>query len=102
MSTADQITLLTEDIEDSFWQAQLVRPPSAKKDDGVVLVNLTAPYDTVWHRGLTCKFLPLLPERHIVYMIMKLVGNRGFTLTTGNSKWSRLRLPKNGVHRDPS
>jgi len=30
-------------------------------------------------------------------MIMEMVGNRSFTLTTGNGKRSRLRLLKNGV-----
>jgi len=43
----DQLTLLTQNIEDSF---------SAKKD-GAVFVNLTAVYDTVWHHGLTYKLL---------------------------------------------
>jgi len=36
-SAVDQITLLTQDIEDSF---------SAKKKAGVVFVNLTAAYHT--------------------------------------------------------
>jgi len=44
-SAVDQVTLLTQDIEDSF---------SAKKKAGVVFVDLTAAYDTVWHRGRTC------------------------------------------------
>jgi len=46
----DQVTLLTQDIEDSF---------SAKKKAGAVFVDLTAAYDTIWHRGLTCKLLLL-------------------------------------------
>jgi len=61
--------LLTQDIEDSF---------SAKKA-GAVFVDLTAVYDTVWHRGLTCKLLRLLPDKHMVRMIMEMVGNRSFT-----------------------
>ena len=52
---------------------------------------------TVWHRGLTCKLLQLVPDRHMVYMIMEMVSNRSFTLTTGNSKTTRLRHLKNGV-----
>jgi len=87
-SAVDQVTMLTQDIEDSF---------SAKKKAGALFVDLTAAYDTVWHRGLTCKLLRLLPDRHMVHMIMEMVGNRSFTLTTGNSKRSRLRRPKNGV-----
>jgi len=50
-STVDQVTLLTQKNEDSF---------SAKKKAGAVFVNLTAAYDAVWHRGLTCKLLRLL------------------------------------------
>ena len=56
-SAVGQVTLLTQDIEDSF---------SAKKKAGAVFVDLTASYDTVWHRGLICKLLRLLPDRHMV------------------------------------
>ena len=84
----DQVVLLTQNIEDSF---------EAKKKAGAVFVDLTAAYDTVWHRGLTCKLLRLLPDKHMVRMIMELVQNRSFTLTTGDSKRSRLRRLKNGV-----
>ena len=87
-STVDQVVLLTQNIEDSF---------EAKKKAGAVFVDLTAAYDTVWHRGLTCKLLRLLPDKHIVRMIMELVQNRSFTLTTGDSKQSRLRRLKNGI-----
>jgi len=87
-STVDQVTLLTQDIEDNF---------SAKKKAEAVFVDLTATYDTVWHCGLTCKLLRLLPDRHMVHMIMEMVDNRSFTLTTGNGKRNRLRRLKNGV-----
>ena len=87
-STIDQVVLLTQNIENSFV---------AKKKAGAVFVDLTAAYDTVWHRGLTCKLLRLLPDKHMVKMIMELVRNRSFTLTTGDSKQSRLRRLKNGV-----
>ena len=87
-STVDQVVLLTQNIEDSF---------EAKKKAGAVFVDLTAAYDTVWHRGLTCKLLRLLPDKHMVRMIMELVRNRSFTLTTGDSKQSRLRRLKNSV-----
>ena len=42
-STVHQVTLLTQDIEDSFQY---------NKKAGVVFLDLTAAYDTVWHRGL--------------------------------------------------
>jgi len=87
-SAVDQVTLLTQDIGDSF---------SAKKKAGVVFVDLTAACDTAWHRGLTCKLLQLLPDRHMVRMTMETVGNRSLTLTTGNEKRSRLRRLKNSV-----
>ena len=50
-STVDQVVLLTQNIENSF---------EAKKKAGAVFVDLTAAYDIVWHRGLTCKLLRLL------------------------------------------
>ena len=87
-STVDQVVLLTQNIEDSF---------EAKKKAGAVFIDLTAAYDTLWHRGLTCKLLRLLPDKHMVTMITELVRNRSFTLTTGDSKQSRLRRLKNGV-----
>ena len=87
-STVDQVVLLTQNIEDSF---------EAKKKAGAVFIDLTAAYDTVWHRGLTCKLLRLLPDKHMVKMIMELVRNRSFTLTTGDSKQSKLCRLKNGV-----
>jgi len=87
-STVYQVPLLTQDIEDSF---------SAKKKAGAVFVDLTSAYDTVWHHDLTYKLLQLLPDGHMVHMIMEMVGNRSFTLTTGNSKISRSRRLKNGV-----
>ena len=53
-----------------------------------MFVDLTAAYDTVWHRGLTWTLLQLLPDRHMVRMVMEIVGNRSFTLTTGHGKRS--------------
>ena len=92
-STVDQVVLLTQNIENSF---------EAKKKAGAVFVDLTAAYDTVWHRGLTCKLLRLLPDKHMVKMIMELVRNRSFTLTTGDSKQSRLPVLKTTFLRDRS
>ena len=87
-STMDQTVLLTENIEDSF---------EAKKKAGAVFVDLTAAYDIVWHHGLTCKLLRLLLDKHMVWMIMELVQNRSFTLTTGDIKQNRLRHLQNGL-----
>ena len=63
-ATVDQVVLLTQNIEDSF---------EAKNKAGAVFFDLTAAYDTVWHRGLTCKLLRLLTDKHMVKMIMELV-----------------------------
>ena len=59
-----------------------------------MFVDLTAAYDTMWHHGLTCKLLRLLPERHMVHMIMEIVSNRNFTLTTGNLPKEQVTTPQ--------
>ena len=87
-STVDQVVLLTQNIEDFF---------KVKKKAGAVFVNLTATYDTVWHRGRICKLLRLLLDKYIVRMIMESVQNQRFTFTTSDSKQSRLSRLKNGV-----
>ena len=87
-STVDQVTLLTQYIEDCF---------EAKETAGAVLVDLTAAYDTVWHRGLTLNLLRMLPDRHIVHFIVELISNRSFVLKTSDGHQSRLRRLKNGV-----
>ena len=87
-STVDQVATMTHEIENCF---------SAKKKTGAVFVDLTAAYDTLWHRGLASKLLRLIPDSNLVRMIMKLVQNRSFTFTTGNGKQSRLKRLKNGV-----
>ena len=60
---------MTQDIEDCF---------EAKKKHGAVFLDLTAANDTKWHHGLTCKQLCLLPDKHMVCMIMELVHNQNF------------------------
>ena len=59
----DQTVLLTQNIEDSFED---------KKKADAMFVDLTAAYDTVWNRGLTCNLLRLLPDKHMVLMILEL------------------------------
>ena len=89
-STEDQLTLLTQDSQDGFL---------AKTKAGAVFIDLTAAYDTVWYRDLTCMLLPMLPDRHMVLMIMEMFGNRSFNLCPGIGNQSRLRHLKNGVQR---
>ena len=85
-SIIDQVTLLTQDIKDSFRLRRLE-----------LCLSISQQPDTAWHRELTCKLLPLLPDRHMVRVTKEMVGNRSFTLTTRNGKRSRLRRLKNGV-----
>ena len=53
---------------------------------GVVFVNLTAVNDTVWHCSLTAKLLCLLPDKHMVSLVMELVCSQSFTLTCSAGK----------------
>ena len=87
-STVDQVTLLTQDIEDCF---------EGNQKAGVVLVDLTAAYDTVWHRGLIYKLLKLIPDRRMVSFIVQLISNRNFILKTSDGQTSRPRSLRNGV-----
>ena len=80
-STVDQVTLLTQDIQDCL---------EAKETAGAVLVDLIPAYDTVWHRGLTLKLLRMLPDRLMVHFIVGLISNRSFVLKTSNGQQSRL------------
>ena len=86
-STIDQLDA-NQNIEDFF---------EAKKKADAVFVDLTAAYDTVWHCGFTCKLLRLCLDKHMFRMIMELVQNRSFTLTTGDSKQSMLCHLENGI-----
>ena len=72
-STIDQITHLTDDIESGFEE---------RKKAGLVLVDLTAAYDKVWHSGLPLKMLHVIPDHHMVRFLQELISNRRFTLQT--------------------
>ena len=54
-------------------------------------VDLIAVYDTIWHHGLTCKLLRLVPNRHVMNAIMEFTHNRQFTDTTSTGLEKRLR-----------
>ena len=87
-STVDQVTLLTQDIEDTFQRGEKA---------GVVLLDLTAAYDTVWLCGLHLKLLQTILDRHMVGFIMEMLSNRSFTLHTRDGQHSWLRRLKNGI-----
>jgi len=81
-STVDQINSLTRDIEDRFLAKNMAR---------AVFVDLTAAYDFVCYRGLTCKLLRFLFVRSIFRMMMELISIGSFTLTTGPGRWVAQR-----------
>ena len=87
-STVDQIIHLTEDMENGFEE---------RKKAGLVLVDLTAAYDTVWLSGLTLKMLHVIPDHHMVRFLQELISNRRFTFQTSDGRLSRPRFLKNGV-----
>ena len=88
-STLDQVTLLTQDIEDSF---RLKRPE--------LCLSMSQQPTHYMAPRLICKLLLLLPDRHMVRIIMGMVGNRSFTLTTENGKRKTLRCIKNGFPQE--
>ena len=79
---------LTSDIEDSFEK---------RHKAGVVLVDLTAVYDTVWHQGLILKLLWTIPDHHLIRFLCVILSNRSFILKTSDGQVSRPRRLKNGV-----
>ena len=85
--TVDQVTLLTQYIEDSFQHNEKA---------GVVFLDLTAAYNTVWHRGLHQKLHRIIPDRHMVGFIIEM-SNRSFVVHTSDGQRSRLRRMENGV-----
>ena len=78
---------LTEDIETAFKN---------RNKCGAVFVDLSAAYDTVWHRGLTLKMLQLIPNKRMVRCICELITNRSFKLYVGKDS-SKTYTIKNGV-----
>ena len=45
---------------------------------GTVLVDLSASYDIVWHRGITLKLLQIIPSEDMVRMIMSMIKQQRF------------------------
>ena len=81
-STLDQVAKLTSDIEHSF---------DGNLKGGAVFVDLTAAYDTVWHRGLILKLLRMLPNRHMVRFISELISKHNVVVKTSDGQQSRLK-----------
>ena len=79
-SATDQISRLTHAMEQSFQR---------KEKYGLVLIDLTAAYDTVWHQGLYLKLLKFIPDLKLVRFIMLLIQDRSFFFTMSDSQKSR-------------
>ena len=67
----DQVALLTDIIERAFDKKEKV---------GAVFVDLSAAYDTIWHRGLTLKLLRTVPSKNLVQVVMTMILCRSFRL----------------------
>ena len=68
-----------------------------KEITGSVFIDLTAAYDTVWHRGLRVKLQQMLTSNHLINFIMELLYTRSFTLFTSDGQKSRSFRLKNRV-----
>lgn len=82
-STTDQITRLVNDIESSFQR---------KEKFGLVLIDLSATYDTVWHRGLYLKLLRIIPDIKVIKLV-----NFMMTGTGTQQKTETQKRPSSGV-----
>ena len=85
--TLSQVALLTENIEFAF---------SKNMKAGTVLVDLSAAYDTVWHRGVSLRLLQIIPSKDMVRMIIAMITQRRFRVNIGPDR-SRCRTLVNGV-----
>ena len=85
-STCEQALALSTYIENGFQK---------NLKTGAVFVDLTAAYDTVWHRGLLVKISRCLPP-WVANTISFLLQNRSFRVHLGD-KSSRWRLVSSGL-----
>ena len=91
-STTSQVLNLTQHIEDGFEKGMVT---------GVVLVDLSAAYDTVNHRCLLSKILAITRDISLTELIESMLENRMFYVELGGkrSRWRRLKngLPQGSV-----
>ena len=78
---------LTQHIEDGFETGNIT---------GIVLVDLSAAYDTVNHRRLLEKVYNTTRDYHLMCMIRTLLENRRFFVELGGER-SRWRSQRNGL-----
>ncbi|KAG4071205.1 hypothetical protein HA402_001195 [Bradysia odoriphaga] len=83
----DQVMALTTYIESGFEK---------RLKTGVVFLDLSAAYDTVWRKGLMLKLSGIIKCRHALAIIMNILSDRSFQVEMGN-KTSRVRVLNNGL-----
>lgn len=86
-SCEEQVLALTNHIEDGF-QRQL--------KTGVVFIDLTAAYDTVWKKGLLYKLIKIIPCLRIIDTVANMLTDRLFRILL-NDQCSRFRKLNNGL-----
>ena len=86
-SCTAQVLNLTQHIEDGFEIGKIT---------GIVLVDLTAAYDTVNHRRLLEKVYNMTRDYRLMCMIRSLLENRRFFMELGGKR-SRWRSQRNGL-----
>lgn len=86
-SCEEQVLSLTNHIENGFQRMLKT---------GVVLIDLTAAYDTVWKRGLLYKFIKAVPCLRIVDILTNILSDRLFQVLL-NDQCSRLKKLNNGL-----
>lgn len=86
-SCCDQVLALTNYIELGFEK---------NLKTGVVLLDLSAAYDTVWKRGLLMKLSKIIPCRKTLSLLTNMLSDRTFQVSI-NGKCSRKRSLNNGL-----
>ena len=85
-STQDQVLALTTYVENGYQR---------RDKTGVVFLDLTAAYDTEWHKGLLVKLSKVLPC-WAISVIELIFGQQRFRVRIGDISSSR-RMQKNGL-----
>ena len=77
----------SHDIESAFQRNKYV----------LVLTDLTAAYNTVWHHGLYLKLLRILPDVNLVRFMMAMIQNKSLYVGTLSGNHNRKRKFRNGL-----
>lgn len=86
-SCEEQVLALTNHIEAGFQR---------KLKTGVVFIDLTAAYDTVWKKGLLYKLIKAMPCLRIVDMVANMLSDRQFKVLL-NDYSTRFNQLNNGL-----